>query len=237
MAKYPSEETKAFCRIVLPTATAFVAFFLSLSATLRCNFIKFTSTAGFADPVTIQFGPWRHETLAFYSDGAGTVYLVEACTPYSDFGDGTSYMDTHWNSARAFIIIPVVLGGISLIALFTTEMTSCRVPKLHCLNSLSYILACLFQGLSLLFLNSNACKDNLLVRSFEGSNGIEFQETCSMSTGAKCAIAATVFWLVAAVASADAYRHPEKAEGDGGDDATLDASGLDEPLVGDSEHL
>jgi hypothetical protein len=56
----------------------------------------------------------------------------------------------------------------------------------------------IFQGLTLLFLDSAACKANPLL---DGLGSIIFQGTCTISTGAKCFISATVFWAAAAVSS------------------------------------
>ena len=70
-----------------------------------------------------------------------------------------------------------------------------------------FVLAALFQGLSLLLLNSTLCNDNTLIAQLQqdaanlGNNGLEFSDTCSISTGANCTIAAMVFWVVAAVTS------------------------------------
>ena len=49
----------------------------------------------------------------------------------------------------------------------------------------------------LLLLSSKVCKSNPLVEF----GNVEWQETCSMDTGAKCTISAMVFWFVAAVTS------------------------------------
>ena len=77
-------------------------------------------------------------------------------------------------------------------------------------NSLS-----LFEGLSLLFLSSNACKNNVLVREMSNSpirDDVAFEETCSLSAGAKCVISSCVFFFLAAVTSADTYRAKKKDE-------------------------
>ena len=69
------------------------------------------------------------------------------------------------------------------------------------------MIAALFQGLSLLLLNSALCNDNTLIAKLQedaanlGNSGLEFSDSCSISTGANCTIAAMVFWVVAAITS------------------------------------
>ena len=58
-----------------------------------------------------------------------------------------------------------------------------------------------------MLLSSNACKSDVLL----GLGGpalvnVTFEETCSISTGAKLVISATVFWFCAAVSSFFAHR-------------------------------
>jgi len=56
-------------------------------------------------------------------------------------------------------------------------------------------LASIFQGLNLLFLNSNACKNNAFVNELNG------EASCSLSTGGKSAIAGSVLYFVGAFIS------------------------------------
>lgn len=60
--------------------------------------------------------------------------------------------------------------------------------------------------LSFSLLSSSLCRDNPLVADFELDlyilgKRIEFPESCSLSVGGQCSIAAIVFWFVAAVTS------------------------------------
>jgi len=61
-----------------------------------------------------------------------------------------------------------------------------------------YLLTAICQGLTLLFLNSQMCKDNSLLS--EGTS-VVWPESCSLGTGANCIISATVFWFAAAASS------------------------------------
>ena len=88
-----------------------------------------------------------------------------------------------------------------------------------------YLLTSITQGLTLLLLSSNACNSNVLTGLGGPSlSNVSFEDTCSISTGAKLVISATVFWFSAAVASFFAHR-AEKAEmsrGEGRDDDMAD---------------
>lgn len=66
------------------------------------------------------------------------------------------------------------------------------------------MLCCLFSGLTLLVLNSNACRDNDLVKILEEQTpnlNLSFESSCVLGSGAKSTIAATVLWFVAAIAA------------------------------------
>ena len=100
----------------------------------------------------------------------------------------------------------IIFGGVFL---FANLISACVSPlrKTSKLEAPVFVIAALFQGLSLLLLNSALCNDNTLIAQLQqdaanlGNNGLEFSDTCSISTGANCTIAAMVFWLVAAVTS------------------------------------
>jgi len=209
--------TRELCRSVMPTGFAVIAFLLAFIGSVQCNAIKFTSTSGFNDPVTIQFGFWAHEDVSFYYNTEGTYYMILSCAGYSSDVD----IDTKWRAAAAFSLVALILGAIDFIGMCIARCTSN-----HLFDCILFLLACFFQGLSLLFLDSNACKNNSVIQEISDTTfreDVTFPDTCSISTGAKCIIAATVFWGLAAFASADAYRAKRQKE----DEQT----GLEEPLT------
>jgi len=121
------------------------------------------------------------------------IYIVKTCQSYPD----AITFDASWKSAIAFSIIAwvtilcVAVGKCIMLCNNNPETTSTK------LDAPCYILLALSQGLVLLLLNSELCKNNPIVAFGE----IEWQETCSMSTGAKCTISSMVFWLAAALSS------------------------------------
>jgi hypothetical protein len=88
-----------------------------------------------------------------------------------------------------------------------------------------FLLTAIFQGLTLLFLDSTVCKANPLLHDLGGT--IVWPDTCTISTGAKCYISATVFWIAAAFFSFKEQRALE-AESSGMDSDLLDNLIFDE---------
>lgn len=60
-----------------------------------------------------------------------------------------------------------------------------------------FLFCCLCQGLTLLFLDSSACKNNSYVNDLENTAGATFEDECSMALGARSNIASTCLWFVA----------------------------------------
>lgn len=48
-------------------------------------------------------------------------------------------------------------------------------------------------------MDSEACHNSRLAQSLETSTSLTFNDTCAISSGGKCSIAATVLWFLAAV--------------------------------------
>lgn len=188
--------SRELCRAVAPTGCAIIAFALSFIGCVQCNAIKFTSTSGFDNPVTIQFGFWSHEDVEFLYGQSGTAYMVKSCTSYQDVE-----IDTRWRVAAIFSILPIVIGGIDFLYIAVKKCT-----LNHVFDCVAFLLAFLFSALSLMFLDSSACKNNTVISSITSKfqDNVTFQETCSMSTGMNGILAASCFWFVAAFASADA---------------------------------
>lgn len=128
----------------------------------------------------------------------GTVVL-ETCYNYPS---GMN-MDSQWRSARAFSTMCLIIGGV---VTFFALLAGCLYPNkgTYKAGGMAYMLCCLFSGLSLLLLDSNLCHNNLLIGQLQQQlpdTTVTFESSCSMATGAKCTIAATVLWFLAAIAA------------------------------------
>jgi len=179
---------------------AFCAFVITLFGASYCNFITFTQTGLGAevDPVVLHYGLWWYRSWATVSTTEAN-YIVETCFAY----DEDTVIDSKWKSARAFSTLALIIGGV---ASTWSLCAGCLQPskKMFQMTGVVYMLCCFFTGMSLLLLESNACKNNENVTAAEDAFpllNVTFQDTCSMGAGAKTTISATVLWFVAAIAS------------------------------------
>ena len=211
----------------LPGVFAFVAFLLGFGGT-SCSFLQFSSTSDAAvtdanptgEPLTIHFGFWYYQSWQI-SNSTNSI-IEESCDHYPD----SINIDKNWKAARIFSVITLTIGASLLLLNVIVGCLSSK-KNFYTPTGWGYLLCCVTQGFGLLLLDSNVCKNNALIQELEQSfPHIQFDDTCSMSRGAKCTIAATVLWFVAGVIFVKV--HPS-----GGKDrknnagATLD---LDSPL-------
>mmetsp|Transcript_15699 Transcript_15699/g.25378 ORF Transcript_15699/g.25378 Transcript_15699/m.25378 type:complete len:97 (-) Transcript_15699:49-339(-) len=95
----------------------------------------------------------------------------------------------------------------------------------------------IFQSLSFLILHSSICKNNTFIAQLIsdtenlGTVGMDFPDTCSLSTGGKCTIASIVFWFMAFLSSSMGVVAEKKAEKE--EENTLGT----EPLILPGENL
>ena len=112
---------------------------------------------------------------------------------YKQSNIGTN-IDSYWRCARAFSTMAIIIGGVIT---FWALLGPCfhAGKGSYKTGGMAYMLCCLFMGLSLLLLNSNACHDNNLMTTVVEQTpnvNLSFPSSCSMGPGAKCTIAATV---------------------------------------------
>ena len=195
---------RSLCMPYFSGFIAFSAFVITLFGATYCDFLTFTSNEtvtiqGVADTVTLEFGIWFYRGWSYLIGSEGEVYVFETCWNYPE---GTVY-DTNWKSAKAFNTMALIIGGVvSCVTLFA----ACSAPskKIFQIAGMSNMVCCLFTGLSLLLLNSNACNNNLNVEAFKLAFPLvklTFPDTCTVGVGAKTTISGTVLWFVAAIAA------------------------------------
>jgi len=141
-----------------------------------------------------QFGLWYYQSWAYVNTTEGT-FIVKTCQIYPD----DVSPDASWKAARAFSSLTLVFA-IIIIIVKTCMSCSSDHRQMGVINSkisILYLLTALFQGLTLLSLNSELCTSN----SRSTWNDIQWSDTCSIDTGAKCIISAMVFWFAAAFSS------------------------------------
>ena len=220
---------RSFSLSFLSSIFATVAFFLSLSSAYNCNYVQFTTVEDTG--ISIGFGLWAHNWYAVSPNLNGSMMIFQACIGY-----GSVAIDGSMMAARIFATLTFIYGGMFF---FGNVIRGCVNPNKRTSTNLTrsegmvFFLTGLFQSLSLLILNSpTVCKNNQLIAQLQsGINErenlqIEFNDTCAISTGARCCIAAIVFWFLAGLASCQAKSAAKKEEEDG--------DNLRDPLINES---
>ena len=157
---------------------------------------------------------------------AGDMFVMEACHPYPDYID----LDSTWKAARVFSMLTLVFA---LFVVFLNMLQSCasdpEKTKTRWLEAPMLLLTALFQSLSLLLLSSSACNNNQMVNELSNVESpvrdIDFQDTCSLSTGSRVFISATVFYFASGVMSYFGFKAEKKER-----ELEIEA-GLVEPLM------
>lgn len=187
MANQPQSQYLA----LLTSIFGLTAFILMWVGSLNCNFIKFTDTAD--SSIARTFGIWYYQYWATIVTIDGS-FIVKTCQNYPD----SVNLDASWKAARAFSVLSLVFA-IIIIVIKTCIRCSSDPRKGYSNSRVAslYLLIGTFQALTLLFLNSNACKNN----NYASWSSITWSDNCSIDTGAKCTISATVFWFAAALSS------------------------------------
>jgi hypothetical protein len=109
-------------------------------------------------------------------------------------------MDTKFNTARASSYVANIFGLIGFFAVWLGACCPIPQSRLKWL-AFCYFIATLFQGLTLIILQSNVCGPFFFEDYFPGvseadaANYIE-GVSCSLATGSKLAISATVLYFV-----------------------------------------
>ena len=144
-------------------------------------------------------GVFSYETKSVLTYN-GQAYLYNHCERYDTLKNlGWDFTeDKKWKATKAFAIITPIIGGIALILGCVV-----RTPSAGKAIGLAFILCCLFQGLSLLVLQSDVCKDNPainFIKSLTPAVGKDYPSECAWDTGFKLSISAVPMWFVAALA-------------------------------------
>lgn len=155
------------------------------------------------------------------------LWIFETCHGYPDYQE----IDPTWKTAQAFAVMSFIMGIFVLIAscIFACSMDrDDNFVTRSWLAPAMYFTTALFQGLSLLLLASNACKDNAIVQlATKTSLWATFPDTCSLNKGANLIISATVFWFAAGLASAAARWVGRSPVAEGGEEAAKAKEGED----------
>jgi hypothetical protein len=196
---------------------ASLAFMFSLVGSFWCQSIVFSTDGTW--PGTIDFvpsdfklGPWYQQETVLQSrtniDGMTNYFVRDVCSDFS----GSVDIDSKWKAVRAFSIITPILAGLLTGLLFFNNCSYYLSERSWNIVMLMFlILIPLFQGLSFLLLDSNACNLNPLLNAnpspdtVDASTWVEWISAaypngdCSWDTGMSLNVAATVLYFVTAL--------------------------------------
>jgi hypothetical protein len=206
-------------------AMAWIALVFSLLANFFCTFTVQEVTAtittaqnSFNGTVGPYYaGLWNYKSYeTFWTQSDNTIYIQTFAT-CSKYPEGTM-VDPKWKTAQAFTIIATVLGGLAAIAMTTA---TCQAPTGYWKSYAGLLLlVCASQGLTLLFLRSNACAAHNMTLNTDAEDLFDTQGTvakCKLSSGGILSACAVAVWFFAALFSAlgtPGKKEADMAEGD-----------------------
>jgi hypothetical protein len=182
---------------------ALLAVFALITATLAsfwCETIKFipSSRRRLSIP-SLHFGLWSVRSTTIDNLGiAGNVRIVvrNTCVSYPSLLN----IDSSWKAARAFSVVALILGCVVTLTLVVLSCISSDFTKRSwsLLVVLCLVILPLFQGLTFLILQSNACRDNAVVTSIGILQGVSsYSDECDWDAGSSANVAAVVLWFAA----------------------------------------
>jgi hypothetical protein len=179
---------------------AAIALLCGAPANLYCETFSFTDENDSTNKVYV--GVFGYRTKKKIEVGDKT-FIQSYCANYDELTDDFGYkydVDSKWKTTKAFAIMSVTLGGIFLILGCIAPCCALSPGKWMFLG-IMFILTCLFQGLTLLSLDSNICLDNPAANFLEERRfvGLEFPEECDWEAGFRLNIASVAMWFAAAV--------------------------------------
>uniref|UniRef100_A0A7S2U6L4 Uncharacterized protein n=1 Tax=Attheya septentrionalis TaxID=420275 RepID=A0A7S2U6L4_9STRA len=179
--------------ILVPIVLSTVAFALSVRSSRRCDLFYREVTfpelnGGFTEEenplVDVIMGVSRNVGLWGYEQDNGGCYTYAGGVP----------LDAALVCARVCSVLSILVGGSCVLFLWLTPCIGLQ-PRIAAIMTLTCLLTCFFQGMTLLQKRSAICSDDYTI-----SNGSLVESDCSLAKGAKCGAAATVLWFVAAIA-------------------------------------
>lgn len=202
---------------LLAPCIASLAVMFSFIGNFWCETVQFATNGDWVGtveftPSDIQIGPWNQKDTVLVSrtniDGSTYYFVRDICTDFS----GPVDIDAKWKTVRAFSIMTPIIGGLLACVLFFTNC-SYYLSEATWKNViiLFLVLLPLFQGLSFLLLNSNACANNPLLSANPSPDTItndtwsEWVRTaypdteCSWDVGMTANVVSTVLYFVTAL--------------------------------------
>lgn len=190
---------KNTCFSWIPAIVASAAFICSLYFGFGCESIQFQPTSNNYNQGSLKFGPWNEMQVTYQTNNVGQytqVTTTKTCVAWQWGSNGNSMVDSKWKTVRAFTVIVAVIGGLLMLALWFVPCRAGRISKStwSLVAAINSILLTLFQGLTFLFFQSNACINNTMANTLGLYNG-----KCAWDAGSTANVVSVVLWFLTGV--------------------------------------
>jgi hypothetical protein len=187
----------------LPAILATVAVICGVAANVYCETLQFPQVDGQA---TLLVGLFSYRVRDPDSEVWLDTWVDSSCRSYSylDSELGFNYdIDAKVRIATGFALMAALVGGIATVFSFLVPCSGGRYQKASNRLATAFLLASVFQGLSLMIQSSSICTDNPVLQYLESNNQItreSFGEECEGAAGHRLNITSVVFWILAGLA-------------------------------------
>lgn len=167
------------CIGLIPISFAFLAVLCCFVSNFYCDSVRFNKLPSNADNDSdsdsatsdlydnVALGPWywKKTQVDTITDAAGNrrVFVRDVCVQLP----GSVNIDATWKAVRAFSIMAPLIGGL---ATFLLAIVNCLYfltdSQWKALAAIFAVVLTLFQGLTFLIFQSNACSDNPIYAAY-----------------------------------------------------------------------
>jgi hypothetical protein len=188
------------CKIFIPAFLGTVAAVCGTAANLYCQSVSFPQSTSDG---SLDVSPFYYRTKDIV-EVFDEQWVVTTCRNYRylDRELGFDYdLDSKAKTVRAFAIMTPVIGGLGLVYAYLAPCLQTSPAKWKAMMPI-FLIACLFQGITLLILESSICTNNPVVQYLEEENPVvaeTLQEGCEKGTGYILNIIGVVFWFLAGI--------------------------------------
>lgn len=203
-------------QLYIPGILAFGAAIIGTAGNLYCETVQLTqeetTREDGGDPLVIYAGMWTFRTNEMTSDplSSSSSSSASVCHTYQSLLEAGFDYDTDAKTrfVMAFAIITPIIGGLALF-LACAGPCCCNVTtsRWRAMGGI-FLLSGLFQGFTLVVMQSSICNDNPVIQYYEeydlvlwNSFGSGGGGECKGYTGYHLSIAAVALWLLAGTAA------------------------------------
>jgi hypothetical protein len=208
-----------WCLHMIPALLSAFAFTTAALASFWCETVKFVPSEDTPNSLpSLHFGIWYQRQTEVESIEVGDnvrVVVRNTCVDYP----GSIDIDSSWKTARAFSVMALLIGGLVTFALVLAPCAYSYAGKgrWQSLAIFCLVVLPLFQGLTFLLFQSDACLENPVVSNIRNTEdqqqGLDFYpDECEWDAGSSANVSAAVLWFVAGLAmlAVGAPRRPER---------------------------